>query len=58
MNIQKAMKKLTTLSPGRLEEIAVITFFILFFILTITAESSAQVNGNQTTINSRSISTR
>jgi hypothetical protein len=40
------MKKLATLSPGKLEEIAVITFFILFFVLTIVAESSAQVNGN------------
>jgi len=38
------MKKLTTLKPGKLEEIAVIVFFILFFVLTIAAESSAQGN--------------
>jgi len=41
------MKKLKTLEPGRLEEIVVIVFFVLFFILTALAESTAQVNNNQ-----------
>jgi hypothetical protein len=33
------MKKINALKPGRLEEIAIITFFILFFIFTIVAET-------------------
>ena len=41
------MKKLKTLEPGKLEEIVVIVFFVLFFILTALAESTAQVNNNQ-----------
>jgi len=36
------MKKLTAMEPGRLEEIVIIAFFILFFIFTIVAESTSQ----------------
>ena len=37
------MKKLITMKPGRLEEIVIVVFFILFFALTIIAESTGQV---------------
>lgn len=40
------MRKIKTSEPGKIEEIAIIAFFILFFLLTIVAESTAQVNGN------------
>lgn len=40
------MKKINLSEPGKIEEIAIIAFFILFFILTMVAESTAQVNGN------------
>jgi hypothetical protein len=38
------MKLLRSFEPGKLEEIVVITFFILFFILTAVAESFGQKN--------------
>ncbi len=51
------MKKLITTEPGKLEEIVIVTFFILFFVLTIVAESTSQVviysNANQPVSNVR-----
>jgi hypothetical protein len=35
------MKKISSLEPGKLEEIVVVVFFVLFFILTAIAELSA-----------------
>jgi hypothetical protein len=40
------MRKIDTIKPGKIEEIAVVTFFIIFFIFVITAESFGQTNGN------------
>ena len=40
------MKKLNTIEPGKIEEVAIIAFFIIFFLFTVVAESTAQVNGN------------
>lgn len=45
------MKKINSLQPGKLEEVAIIVFFVLFFILTVVAESTGQVSANPTAKN-------
>jgi hypothetical protein len=37
----KPMKKIIKMEPGKLEEIVIISFFVLFFVLTMVAESTA-----------------
>lgn len=45
------MKKLITMEPGKLEEIVIVAFFLLFFILTIVAESTGQTKQYGTSSN-------
>jgi len=40
------MKKIYNIDPKKLSEIAVISFFTIFFIMASIATATSQVNGN------------